>query len=217
MIRINLLAVERGKAKAPTLDPTQLALIGSGLIVVLALGWVGWRYLSLSREAARLAATILTEQQEKTRLDALVKQVKQFQAQQALLKQRVDLVEKLKGEQTGPVHMLDEISQALPDRMWLLQVKQGANGEVAIDGNVPVQTRVSDFINKLEASGYFKRQMDIVSTQTGDAPPGLPASEPELTRFSIKGIFQTSGAPQPANAAAPSGTQAPRPAGRAGG
>jgi hypothetical protein len=53
---------------------------------------------------------------------------------------------------------------------------------------------VSDFVANLEASGYFKRSIDIVSTST-EAMPQPPG---ELIKFSIKAVFQ-----QPGDAKAP--------------
>ena len=42
-------------------------------------------------------------------------EVEQFEAQKQQLQQRVSLIEQLRKGQTGPVHMLDQISRALPN------------------------------------------------------------------------------------------------------
>ena len=34
------------------------------------------------------------------------------------------LIEQLRNGQTGPVHMLDQISRALPPMLWLTELKQ---------------------------------------------------------------------------------------------
>ncbi|MGB7218011.1 MAG: PilN domain-containing protein [Vicinamibacterales bacterium] len=209
MIRINLLAAERGKAKKKvTFDAGQKAVLGGSVIVVLAAVALGWRFWSLSSQSTQLDTQIAAEQREKTRLAALIQEVARVEEQRRLFTQRVTLIEELKGQQTGPVHMLDEISRALPDRLWLSSVKQGANGEVAMEGNVTILTRLPDFINNLEASGYFKREIDIVSTQTGPPPAGY-ASDLDVTKFVIKAQFQPPGVAQPAPA-----PTAPPPAGR---
>ncbi|OFV90115.1 MAG: hypothetical protein A3G76_12665 [Acidobacteria bacterium RIFCSPLOWO2_12_FULL_65_11] len=217
MIRINLLAGERGKAKKKTtLDPGQQALIGGGLILALAAGGVGWRYLSLTRQSNQLNADIARENLEKTRLAAILQQVQRVEAQSKLAKDRVELINSLRRDNTGPVHLLDEISSAVPDRLWLTGIKQAAANannpgvvEVAMEGNVTNLTRLSDFIAGLEASGYFKRETEIISTLTGPAPAGY-SSDTDVTKFSIRAQFQQPGAPQPA-AAPPSATPA-RPA-----
>ena len=67
-----------------------------------------------------------------------------------------------------------------------------------IDGKCTTLTGLSDFVSNLEASGYFKRSIEIVNTTTEASPvPGA-----ELIRFSIRAIFQPPGEAKPAAAAA---------------
>ena len=89
--------------------------------------------------------------------------MQQFEQRKAQLQQRVLLIEQLRKGQTGPVHMLDQISRALPPMLWLTELKQGAN-DVTIDGRCTTLTGISDFVANLEATGYFKRSIEIVST-----------------------------------------------------
>jgi Tfp pilus assembly protein PilN len=71
--------------------------------------------------------------------------------------------------------------------VWLTEVKQTpASNEVLIEGRATAITSVSDFVAALEASGYFKRSIEIVSstTQPIPTPPG------ELVAFQLKALFQ---------------------------
>ena len=108
------------------------------------------------------------------------------------------LIEDLRKEQKGPVHILDEISKALPPMLWLTEVKQ-VGGDVVIDGNSTTQTGVSDFVSNLEASGYFRKSIDIVGTKT------VPLAQPpgELVSFTLRAQFLTPGDGKPAAAPAP--------------
>jgi type IV pilus assembly protein PilN len=222
VIRINLLAVERGKAKKKTtFDTGQQVLIGCGLILVLTVAGVGYRYFSLASALNQVKADIAREQVEQKRLAVILQQVQKLEDQRALADKKVKLIKQLRQDNTGPVHMLDEISRALPDRLWLTEVKQSAPVpatpglvEVSMDGGVTNLTRLSDFIANLEASGYFKRETEIISTLTGPMPSGFAGND-DVTKFSIKAHFQQPGA-QAAAAAPPAATPA-RPAGRAGG
>ena len=199
MIRINLLASERKAAKkaggAVALAGHKLTVACSAILILAAL-LVGWRYWTLQRESADLDKAIADAQQETTRLHSIILQVQQFEQQKAQLQQRVVLIEQLRKSQTGPVHMLDEISKALPPMLWLTELKQDATDSVLIEGRTTVQTGVSDYVAALEASGYFKKSIDIVNTitETMTTPPG------ELIRFSIRAQFQP---PEPAAAAKP--------------
>src|SRR3954451_4519818 len=175
MIRINLLAAERDKSKkkAVTLGTTgQKLTIGCSLILVLAVLFIGWRYWALSRDSSAIDAEIAAAQQETTRLHSVIQQVQHFEQQKARLQQRVVLIEQLRKGQTGPVHMLDQVSRAMPQMLWLTELKQTTN-EVLVNGKCTTLTGLSEFVSNLEASGYFKRSIEIVDTKTEMA--GTPA------------------------------------------
>ena len=189
MIRINLLAAERErtKKKAVTFGTAgQKMAVGCSMILVLAVLFIGWRYWTISRDSNQLDAAISAAQQETTRLHSVIQQVQQFEQRKAQLQQRVVLIEQLRKGQTGPVHMLDQISRALPSMLWLTELKQ-TNDDVQIDGRCTNQTGVAEFISNLEASGYFKRSIDIISTTAEAAPAGGGG---ELIRFTLKATFQ---------------------------
>ena len=195
MIRINLLTVERERSKTKSRSAgggglsfglaQQLTLACTVILVVTGV-YIGWRYLSLTRESNRVDDEIGKAQEETGRLHAIILQVQQFEQRKAQLSQRVTLIEQLRKGQTGPVHMLDQISRSLPPMLWLTELKQGGGGEVVVDGKCTTLTSLSDFVANLEATGYFKRSIEIVSSQTEPmaTPPG------ELIKFSVKAIFQ---------------------------
>jgi type IV pilus assembly protein PilN len=191
MIRINLLAVERERTKKKVVFQTgQKVTIACSLVLVLALVAIGWRYMALNNESAQLDIDIANSQQEATRLHAIILQVQEFEQRKAQLQQRVVLIEQLRKSQTGPVHMLDQISRSLPPMLWLTGLKQDADS-ITIDGRCTTLTGLSDFVANLEATGYFKRSVEIVSSQTEvmPTPPG------EVVKFSVKGVFVTPGEP----------------------
>ena len=204
MIRINLLAVEKDrgkKKKAVTFGTTgQKLTIGCSIILVLAMSFIGWRFLALSRESSQLDSEISSAQQETTRLHSVIQQVQQFEQRKAQLQQRVVLIEQLRKGQTGPVHMLDQISRALPPILWLTAMKQ-ANAEVIMEGKATTLTGLSEFVSNLEASGYFKRSVEIVNTTTD---PSAQAST-SLIKFTIKAVFQQPGEAAPAAPATKTG------------
>ena len=193
MIRINLLATERdrGRKKAPAAvgilgQPTTLAAI---VIILLTSGLLVWRWRALSTESDRLDAEITAAQQETQRLHNIIMQVQQFEQRKAQLQQRVVLIEELRKSQTGPVHLLDELSRALPPMLWLTEVKQKEN-DITIDGRSTTLTAVSEYVNNLEATGYFKKSIEIVDSKT----EVLPQPPGEIVRFTIKAVFLPNGA-----------------------
>jgi len=214
MIRINLIAAERTAKKKPALQSGQKMVIGCTLILIMAISFIVWRFVTLNRESAKLDADITAAQQETTRLRSIIVQVQQFEQRKAQLQQRVTLIEQLRKSQTGPVHMLDQVSRALPQMLWLTELKQTGN-DVQLDGKCTTPISVSEFVSNLEASGYFHRSIEILSTQV-EAASG---TTPELIKFSLKATFQAPDAKGPV----PPGTVPPRtvpatpaPAGRSG-
>src|SRR5689334_20798113 len=110
MIKINLLAGERKAAKKSKLPliggggdsgggmavgggggisiggGSKLTIVCSLILVVAALG-IGWRFLSLTRESAKLDQDISDAQQETARLHTIIQQVQQFEQRRAQLQQ----------------------------------------------------------------------------------------------------------------------------------
>ncbi len=204
MIKINLLAGERKaakKSKVPFQIGQQLTAV-CALILLVAAGLIAWRYYTLTQQSTQLDADIATAQQETQRLRSVIQQVQQFEQRKAQLQQRVQLIEQLRKNQTGPVHMLDQISRALPPMLWLTELRQGENpNEVVLQGRVTTLTGLSDFVGNIEASGYFKRSIEIVSTDAEADKSGA-----ELIRFNIKAQFQQPGAAAEPAPAAPART-----------
>ena len=88
-------------------------------------------------------------------MDALERKRETFQ-------RKVDLIERLKAEQSGPVHMLDEVSKSLPDFVWLSGLDQ-TGAAIRFNGQSSGLTSVADFISALQRTGWFP-QVDLVSS-----------------------------------------------------
>jgi type IV pilus assembly protein PilN len=203
MIRINLLTIEKERSKrrlsltsALKVPATQqkITAICSAILLVAGLG-VGWWYWSLSKQAERMEQDIVTAQKEKARLGTLTQQVQNFEAARVQLQQRVGLIEELRRGQSGPVHLLDEISRSLPDMVWLSEIKQQGT-DLTITGRCTSQTALADFADNLQLGGYFK-PVEIVESQSDAAQR---ASGVDLIRFTVKATFVTPGAAPAADA-----------------
>ena len=169
MIKVNLLAAERPtkKAKKAAVPSTPGAVqaylfltlfAGGALVLCAALYW--WQ----SSKLARLDADIRTAEQRQRELQAIKVQVDALVAKRATFQRKVDLIERLKAEQSGPVHMLDEISKSLPDFVWLTGMDQ--TGEVLkLAGQSNGLTAVADFISALQRSGWFPLVDLVASTE----------------------------------------------------
>jgi type IV pilus assembly protein PilN len=192
MIRINLLTAERPSAKKKTPSAPGalqaylfLLLFGGGALLACAGLW--WLK---SASIADLDKKITDGKKRQAELQAIKIQVDQFLARKRILDAKVKLIEELKSQQSGPVHMLDEISKALPDFVWLTSLDQTGN-TIRFAGESNGLTSVADFITNLQRSGWFPQVDLVASNETNNvvtfqlqaefrppapaAPPGAPA------------------------------------------
>src|SRR4029450_279949 len=91
--------------------------------------------------------------------------------------------------QTGPVHVLDEIARAVPDRLWLTELAQKGD-EVTLPGVTMSLTGVSDFVANLESSTWFKKPVDIIDSEMATDP-----RTGDLVKFSVKATVNNPAAP----------------------
>jgi type IV pilus assembly protein PilN len=206
MIRINLLATERRGAKAasPGLQDGQKMMVIGSLLLVLTIALLGWRFWSLREQQAEVARQIDAATREEQRLQEILKQVQDFENRRKVLESRVALIDELRKGQTAPVHMIDQVSKALPDMTWLTNMNQTGYA-LTIQGRCLTLTSLSDFVGNLEASHYFARPVEIIESTVIPAEGG---KGPELIQFTIKGTFQMAGvdsAPPAAGAPAKGG------------
>ena len=202
MIRINLLAVDRGaatkkvKKASAGVTAAQRLTIGAALILLSTVLTIGWWFWSLRQEGIRLDDEIARAEIEANQLRSVLASVQKFETRKAQLQQRVTLIEQLRRGQTGPVHIFDELSKSLPDRLWLVSMSQRGT-EFTIAGQTTSLTGVSDFVANLEASKWFKRGVEIVDSTVEQTANG------DLVRFTIR-----------ADSTNPESPAAPAPAGR---
>ena len=184
MIRINLLSVDRERSKRATviIPPGQRVTLAASLIVIGTFLFVGWWFWSLHQASVRVDEDLAKGEREMQQLRSVLAQVQKFESSKAQLQQRVTLIEQLRRGQSGPVHIIDEIGKAVPERLWLTDLTQKG---------------LSDFVANLESSTWFKKPIDIVDSQVmNDAKSG------DIFKFSVKAVFNNPEAPPPPPTAA---------------
>lgn len=213
MIRINLLSVDRERTKRGALIPAaQRVTIVASLIILTTFLGIGWKFWSLHQDSVRVDDELAKGEREMQQLRSVLAQVQKFESSKAQLQQRVTLIEQLRRGQSGPVHMIDEIGKALPERLWLTEMTQKGD-DVVLAGMTTSFTGLSDFVANLETSAWFKKPIDIVDSQvTTDAKNG------DIFKFSVKAVFNNPEAPPPppapaAGARGRGGVPAKKPAG----
>ncbi len=158
MIKVNLLRESTAKASRRITLPTisSMGIIFITIFAVCALGLGGWWYL-LDREIGKLTVSREQLRIESARLQELRKQLVEFEKLKNQKESRIQVIEKLKEAQTGPVHLLNALIRCIPNNsnMWLTLVDQ--KGErIQIVGYAGRSESIPDFMINLSASGLFK-------------------------------------------------------------
>ncbi len=150
MIRINLLPVRVSKKKAA--GKQQLLLFA---LLFLAgyganLAWASSRAAALGQREAKVRAT----RAEIAQLDRIIGEVKNIKDQQAALREKLDILAKLKASRSGPVKVLDALASVAPKRLWLTKMEE-KGGTMTFTGAAATIDDVSEFMTALKGNPHF--------------------------------------------------------------
>ena len=209
MIRINLLGVERQKTKkAAIFDVGKQITVACSLILVVAALGIGWWYWSLTQASTRVDQELTATEQERARLQSLLAEVRDFEAQRGQLQQRVALIEQLRSGQSVPVQLLDHVSRSLPDMLWLTEMVQEGDA-VTITGQSTTLIALSDFVGNLGNGNLLQKPIELVNSQVESVGGAGQPGSVDLIRFTVKAQLAPR-TPAPAGrGAAPPATGAP--------
>ncbi len=123
--RINLLSEGRRpvvarKAKATLSlggqDPNNILIIAGCVLGALVVG--AWWY-RLNSEFTEMQRRVRVAQVRYDELRPIIQQVNEFKAKNEDLERKVEIIKSLKRKQEGPVHIMDMVSRAVPELLWL--------------------------------------------------------------------------------------------------
>ncbi len=162
MIRINLLSEGRKPAVAKQsrfsgfdlgdVDLGSLLLVA--LIVLSVLVALAQNFL-LGRRISAKQDLVAEAQAEVARLEPILKEVEEFKAKKAELQRKVEVIQSLKANQRGPVQVMDKVSLALPELLWLSQMEMSGD-TIEIKGEAFNTNAVANFIENLDKVPEFQ-------------------------------------------------------------
>jgi len=172
MIKINLIseaptaAVTRRKRPEFSLGAKQGDII---LVTVLAISMAisGTWWFLLKSKLADLKELERQRTVERDELKPFIDKVEELEAKRALLKRKVDVINELKNKQHGPVRIMDEVSRALPELVWLTQLKLTGNN-ITLVGDAMDENAVANYYSNLDASPFFEEPVVKNLARKGD-------------------------------------------------
>lgn len=150
MIRINLLPVRVSKREA--LVRRELALGALGLTAMILV--MGSFQILLKGQVGDVLAENTQIQHDIDILKAEVDRVDEVDELRQELQRKLDVIASLKRSKTGPVHMLDEISSATPEKVTLTMLREERH-RLSIMGYAVSTEVISQFLSNLELSDWF--------------------------------------------------------------
>ncbi len=174
MIRINLLGkakVKAARTKAVRSSSSQtLMAIMAASIVLISVGIVYFWEKALSQRDTELSTQIAQARKEKARQESLLKENEVFEKRRKLLETRIGVIEALKHNQSGPVQVLDVLSDCVQrtDGLWLRDFVQKDNLITVSGLAMGSPSVIADFLTNLENLGKFKNVtlMNIQEVET---------------------------------------------------
>src|SRR5690348_6775544 len=115
MIRINLLPV---RAKKKREFGQQLLVLFAVVLVGAVIGNYLW-YRQVDDRLNQVNRQIDTTRAQITQLEKTIGEVKNITQEKKALEDKLKILDTLKKGRTGPVKVLDEISNIIPARVWL--------------------------------------------------------------------------------------------------
>jgi type IV pilus assembly protein PilN len=175
MIKINLLS--EGKRTVRKSRPTALKGlegkdVGQWLLVVgllLGIGALALDWWLLNRELEEKTAEVSAAQREVETLAAVIKEVEDYKAKKSELERKIGVINDLKANQRGPVRVMDYISRALPELLWLDRLKMTPDA-IEIEGRAFNTNAVANFIENLDKVPEFDEPiLKSTEQQAGNA------------------------------------------------
>lgn len=195
MIKINLVA--EAPSAAPARKKRSELSLGAKqndiillTVLLLSVAVVGTNWFLLHSKHEALKRTEAERRRERDELKPFIDKVEELEAKREALKHKIDVINELKNNQRGPVRIMDEVSRALPELVWLTNMKlEGTT--VTLTGMAMDENAVANYIANLKASPFFEEpSLKDLRRSQGDsfqfvlncpftyAPPGLAGASP---------------------------------------
>jgi type IV pilus assembly protein PilN len=174
MIKINLLGRTKLKAaktkKISTASNQTLMAVMAIAVVLMSVGIVYFWQRILVQQDEELSRQIMLAKKEKARQEGMLRENEVFEKRRKLLETRINVIESLKKNQSGPVQVLDLLSDCIQrsEGVWLKDLAQKGN-LITVNGTaMGSPDAVADLITNLTRVGNFKN-VNLVNLQELDS------------------------------------------------
>ena len=180
MIRINLLGVQKPKKSKRSVS-VNLPSGGPGLLIALAValaitaaGNAGYYWL-LRQQAEKTARDLASAEVEFQRLSQVKQKYEEREKQLQVYQRRVEVIDKLKRDQSGPVNLLTMIGDTVnhTDEVWLTTMTDDGSN-INVKGMALSVHAVANLMRNLQRTGFF-RTVEINESYQDDSVRDIQA------------------------------------------
>lgn len=181
MIRINLLPYRPARRQ----QWVQQIIIAWAAAGVIAAALVFWFDLGLQSQIEELASQKSANETTIAELDKKLTQISDLDQKKKEIKERLAAVDRLRHQRLVSLHLLDDVSRAIPEKVWLISmVTKGT--DLMLTGNARANSDVADFMRHLNQSAYIE---DVTLTQVNQS-----VTDQKVKGFTLKARIEL---PQP--------------------
>ncbi len=173
MIKINLLPVRAAKRKETAVQQIAIFCLGVVLVLAIILTLYFIKHLQISDTKNDISTANATINHLKTRIGKL-EELKLLKEQ---VKKKLDVLNQLRKNKTGPAQRLATLSGSTPDQLWLTSYSE-SGPDIKISGLAFNEELIANFMRALEASQDYAKVELVVSEQ-------MESQGNKLKRFDI--------------------------------
>ncbi|HSJ10226.1 MAG TPA: PilN domain-containing protein [Longimicrobiales bacterium] len=180
MIEINLLpgSVKRTKSRGGALGGSalkglKLPQFDRTLAVVVALwvfgvGGAAWMHFTSAGRIADAQTALEAAQRDSARYHTIIQRGDSLRAQEALISQKLEVIQQIDAGRFMWPHILDEVSAALPPYIWLTSMRDASPDpnitRVRVEGRAGNYFALGRFIEQLERSPFL-HQVKLIGSE----------------------------------------------------
>jgi type IV pilus assembly protein PilN len=181
MIRINLLPLKETERAIGRRQ--QLSLIALGGSIALLIMIVP--FLIQGRRLSGLESQIDQLNKEIQQFNTQVREVHELDRLKREVHAKLRIIEDLNRKRSGPSRVLDDLSAATPENLWLIDFGE-LGGQATLIGMALDNETIARFMRQLQESAYF-HGVDLVETSRTSPQPAPGGQTPvSFTRFIVK-------------------------------
>lgn len=186
MIRINLVPRDEARRIAAKRRDKQIAIgIASALGALILLAEIVTR-----GEADEVQAEADVYQEQLAELTKKYQETVLLERKHGELESKLKTIAVLERQRRGPVHVLDDLGVATPEKLWLTEMRE-AGGAAVLSGRGLDNQTVALFMRNLERSPYFDN-VELVETKQ------IEEGKAKYKEFSIRSSVLYAGRTPPA-------------------